>query len=289
MTKRNHLPIVRDTADRYIDQIRAIPVLSREEEYRLATLWFRDRDRDAGQKLVISNLRFVVKIAREYVRYGFKFQDLIQEGNMGLLHALDKFDPRKGYRLISYAVWWIRAYIQAYVLKSWSIVRIGTTRVQRKIVASLQKARQKIAALNASEAVNTKELAGELDVSESDLRETVQLMQKRDVSLDAPVTRESNAMTVSDTLADQSMNAEEQMILSDTQEKVRQTLDQVYEDLTPRERYLLENRLMADIPATLEAVGHEFGITRERVRQIEERLKGKLKIRMAPAIAAPAV
>src|SRR5258708_6185964 len=122
MTNTNKSLILRGRSEVYYDEIRKIPVLSPEEERRLAMKWFKHRDRDAGQKLVISNLRFVVKIAREYSKYGFKLSDLVQEGNLGLLHALDRFDPRKGFRLISYAVWWIRAYIQAYVLRSWSVV-----------------------------------------------------------------------------------------------------------------------------------------------------------------------
>ncbi len=280
--------MVRDGLDLYFHEIHRVPVLSRGEERALADRWFEARDREAGRALVLSNLRFVVKIANEYTRYGFRLADLIQEGNLGLLHAVDRFDPRKGYRLITYAVWWIRAYIQAFVLRSWSIVRTGTTRVQRRIIGGLQKAREKIAAMTgASEAPTHKQLANALDVSEEDLKETVNRMQQRDVSIDQPLTPEGD-LSLADSLADQTPNAEERLIASDLQTKVRDKLDGVYEDLTPRERYLLEHRLLADVPATLEAVGHQFGITRERVRQLENRLKEKLRFALAPAVGATA-
>jgi RNA polymerase sigma-32 factor len=287
MKKKTTALALRNSLDLYLDQVRRIPVLSREEEKDLALRWFEKRDREAGQKLVISNLRFVVKIAREYVRYGLRLQDLIQEGNLGLLHAVDRFDPRKGFRLISYAVWWIRAYLQSFVLRSWSIVRMGTTRVQRRIVASLQKARQKIAALHADEPVKTRALAEALDVPYDELNETVHRMQRRDLSLDAPVSRESET-SHGEMMADEAPNAEERLIHADLNAKVREKVGEVYEDLTPRERYLLDHRLMSDQPVTLEAAGQQFGVTRERVRQIEERLKLRLRSVMAPALAASA-
>ncbi len=285
MKPRSTALTLRNSVDLYLEQIRRVPVLSREEEQKLALLWFERRDREAGQKLVLANLRFVVKVAREYLRYGFRLADLIQEGNLGLLHALDRFDPRKGFRLISYAVWWIRAYIQAFVLRSWSVVRIGSTRVQRRIIASLQKARQKIAALHANEPVKTKALAAALDVSQDDLKDTVQRMQRRDVSMDTPVSKDGDS-TYAEMLADAAPNAEERLVEADLKSKVRAKLDEVYEELSPRERYLLDHRLLSDQPATLEAVGQHFGVTRERVRQIEDRLKGRLRGVLSPAFAA---
>jgi len=281
-TVKNPIAIL-NTTDLYFREISKVPVLSREEEQKLAKLWFEKRDRDAGQQLVVSNLRFVVKVAQEYSRYGFRLSDLIQEGNMGLLHAVDKFDPRKGFRLITYAVWWIRAYIQAFVLRSWSIVRTGTTRVQRKIFSSLQKARRKIAAMGADKPATRKQLAKALNVSEHDLNETVNRMEKRDMSIDQPITSHGG-FSLSDTLVDDSPDAEAQLITSNLREKVREKLDDVYEDLTPRERYLLDHRLLSDTPVTLEAAGHEFGVTRERVRQLEARLKKKLREFMAPTV-----
>ncbi len=275
--------ILRDGLDTYFQEINRVPLLSRDEERRLAQIWFTKRDRDTGRELVLSNLRFVVKAAKEYTRYGFRLPDLIQEGNLGLLHAVDRFDPRKGYRLITYAVWWIRAYIQSFILRSWSIVRTGTTRIQRRIFSSLQKARQKIAALNKGEAPSNRQLAEVLNVSEEEFTDTVNRIQMRDVSLDQPMFSDRDT-SLADTLADEAPNAEAQLEISDLREKVREKLDNVYDDLNPRERYLLDHRLLSDNPTTLEALGHEFGVTRERVRQLEERLKQKLRTVMAPAI-----
>jgi len=279
---------VRDGLDVYLRDITKIPVLSRKEERKLADLWFEKRDPEAGRMLVISNLRFVLKIAREYSRYGLKLSDLVQEGNLGLLRAVDKFDPRKGFRLISYAVWWIRAYIQSFVLRSWSLVRMGTTRVQRRIFSGLQKARRKIAAYGGNSEPSTKQLAFALDVPETELRTTMHRMAKRDLSLDQPVSTQSQ-ISYGERLVDESTDVETKMISSQLQEKVRTSLDDAYDDLAPRERYLLEHRLMSENPATLEAVGKEFGVTRERVRQIEERLKKKLRNILAPSLGEHSV
>lgn len=285
---KNTAVLVRDGLDLYFREMNRVPLLSRKEERRLADIWFEKRDREAGRTLVLSNLRFVAKIAHEYTKYGFRLGDLIQEGNLGLLHAVDRFDPRKGYRLITYAVWWIRAYIQAFILRSWSIVRTGTTRIQRRIFSGLQKAREKIAVMTgASEAPTTKQLASVLEVSEDDLKETVSRISQRDVSIDAPLTPEGD-LSFGDSLADTAPSAEEKVISMDLQEKVRGKLDAVYEELTPRERYLLEHRLLSDSPVTLEAAGSQFGVTRERVRQLEERLKGKLRAALSPAVGLAA-
>jgi len=275
IAKKNQVAL-RDGLDVYLKQVSTTPLLSREEERKLADLWTETRDREAGQKLVLSNLRFVIKIAKEYTKYGFKLPELIQEGNMGLLHALDKFDSKKGYRLITYSVWWIRAYIQAYILRSWSIVRTGTTRVQRKIFSSLQKARQKIALLS-SETPTRKQLAAALDVSQDDFDVAMNRIEARDMSLDQPLHGDDQDKSFGDTLVDQVPNAEDQLIKEDIKARVRQKLDDIYDDLQPRERFLLDKRILADVPMTLEDAGKEFGVTRERVRQLEERLKGKLQ------------
>ena len=277
--KKFHYPVVKqDAVDAYFQQIGRIPLLSSEEEKELAKKWFEDRDPEAGQKLVLSNLRFVVKIAREYSKYGIKMSDLIQEGNMGLMHAVDKFDPNKGYRLITYAVWWIRAYVQSFVLRSLSIVRSGTTRAQRRVLNGLQKAQKRIATMQgANLPVTTKQLAQELEVTEQDIQETLGLLSKRDVSTEKSISRKDLNLTFGETLKGDNLSAEEQVIRHDVDQKVQDIIQDLYDDLVPRERYLLEHRLLADEPMTLEAVGHEFGVTRERVRQLESRLKKKLK------------
>ncbi|MCB0308169.1 MAG: RNA polymerase factor sigma-32 [Bdellovibrionales bacterium] len=276
LPQKHKRPVLqRDSFDLYLKDVSSVPVLSKEEENKLAHTWFETRDREAGQKLVLSNLRFVIKIAKEYTKYGFKLPELAQEGNMGLLHALDKFDPRKGYRLITYAVWWIRAYIQAYVLRSWSIVRTGTTRVQRKLFSSLQKARRKISLMSPEEPPSRKKLAAALNVSQSEFDQALHQIQTRDVSMDQPMFTEDDS-SFGETLPDHVPNAEAKLIEEDTKARVRETLDSIYDELKPRERYLLEHRLLSDTPMTLETAGKEFGVTRERVRQLEERLKAKL-------------
>jgi RNA polymerase sigma-32 factor len=271
-------PKVQDSVDLYFRQLSKLPMLTPEEEKKIAIEWFENRDREAGQKLVMSNLRFVVKIAKEYSKYGIKMSDLIQEGNMGLMHAVDKYDPNKGYRLITYAVWWIRAYIQAFVLRSMSMVRSGTTRAQRRVLNGLQKAQKRIAAMQgANLPVTNKQLAQELEVTEQEVQETLSLMNNRDVSTSMPLSRKENAMTFGDTLSDQETSVEEKAIREDMTSRIHDVLDDMYDDLAPRERYILEHRLLTDSPMTLEAVGDEFGVTRERVRQLEARLKKKLK------------
>ncbi len=282
LTIRQSTPTGSDNLDLYLREVRKIPLLTREAERELADRWAETKDPEAARMLVLSNLRFVIKIARTYAKYGFRLPDLIQEGNLGLMHAVDMFNPKKGFRLISYAVWWIRAYIQAYVLRSWSIVRVGTTRIHRKIFASLQKARQQIAALNGSEAQN-KQLAAALNVSESDLNEAMGRISRRDVSMEQPLSPGADT-SFGESLADDAPSVEEVLISHDLQEKVRGKLDDIYEELNPRERFLLEHRLLAETPLTLEAAGKQFGVTRERVRQIEERLKGKLRNLLAPTV-----
>lgn len=274
----NYPAVKQDAVDLYFRQIGQIPLLTPEEEKELGFKWFDEDDSDAAQKLVLSNLRFVVKVAREYSKYGVKMSDLIQEGNMGLMHAVEKFDPNKGYRLITYAVWWIRAYIQAFVLRSLSIVRSGTTRAQRRVLNGLQKAQKRIATMQgANLPVTTKQLAAELEVSEKDVKETIALLGKRDVSTAKNLSNHDGQFTVEDTLEDTSQSIETQIIRQDVDEKVQVILQDLYDDFTPRERYMLEHRLLAQDPMTLEAVGKEFGVTRERVRQLEKRLKTKLK------------
>ncbi|MCI5072569.1 RNA polymerase factor sigma-32 [bacterium] len=283
--KSSTLPSLQSGMDHYMQEIGQLPVLSREEEYDLAMRWYKHKDRDAAEKLVISNLRFVVKIAREYAKYGVNMSELIQEGNLGLMHAVQKYDPEKGFRLISYAVWWIRAYIQAFVLRSWSIVRTGTTRAQRKLFSSLQKARKEVSAMNPSAAPTNKQLAAALDMEEEDFVATMARIQSKDMSLDQPLGNDGDEKrTFGDTLEDESSDIESQLVSYDLSEIVKDKLDSIYDELKPRERLLLEKRLLSDDPMTLEAIGQDFGVTRERVRQIESRLMDKLKKHLLPAV-----
>jgi len=261
----------------YLAEINQYPLITVEEEQKLARK-FRKGDLHAGHRLVTSNLRFVVKVAYEYRSYGIKISDLIQEGNIGLMKAVQKFDPDKGIRLISYAVWWIRAYIQNYILKSWSLVKLGTTQAQRKLFFSLARTRRELEKLGEGEqhTADVDEIARRLNVKASEVREMEQRMGGRDLSLDAPMGEDggnshvdfvvSGSITQDDEFADK----EEAGIIG---ERVKVALMR----LDPRERFIIEQRVMNERPMTLKELGEHFGFSRERARQLEIRAKEKLK------------
>jgi RNA polymerase sigma-32 factor len=225
---------------------------------------------------VTANLRFVVKIAYEYARYGVKLQDLVQEGNLGLMKAVQKFDPDRGYRFISYAVWWIRAFIQAYILKTWSLVKIGTTQAQRKLFFSLSKARREVARLDGSDPLkelspaDVTRVAGKLNVRRDEVEEMELRMRGRDLSIDATVTDESHDTRL-DMMADPNADVQAEVIRKEDGLRLRDRIGAALGKLPTKERYIVENRLMADEPMTLEEIGKSFGVTRERVRQLEAR------------------
>src|SRR5690349_18086963 len=187
--KRESVPSTSSSLELYLSEINQFPLLTVEEEQNLARLYRRKGDSRAAHRLVTANLRFVVKVAYEYRSYGFKMADLIQEGNIGLMKAVQKFDPDKGIRLISYAVWWIRAYIQNYILKSWSLVKLGTTQAQRNLFFSLARTRRELEKMGPGEGniVDAEEIARKLNVKASEVREMEQRMGGRDLSLDAPM------------------------------------------------------------------------------------------------------
>jgi RNA polymerase sigma-32 factor len=265
----------------YLAEINRFPLLTVDEEQRLARL-FRDAgDTRAAHRLVTSNLRFVVKVSYEYRSYGFKMADLIQEGNIGLMKAVQKFDPDKGIRLISYAVWWIRAYIQNYILKSWSLVKLGTTQAQRKLFFSLARTKRELDKFSAghgldSDGRDTAKIARKLRVKTTEVEEMEQRMDGRDLSLDAPMGDDggySHIDFVADAASPQDAelsSAEERQILSGRVGAALAHLDQ-------RERYIIEQRVMSDRPQTLKELGEHFGFSRERARQLEIRAKEKLK------------
>lgn len=268
----------------YLSEINRYSLLKVEEEQQLARDFIAG-DLSAGHRLVTANLRFVVKVAYEYRSYGIKMSDLIQEGNIGLMKAVQKFDPDKGIRLISYAVWWIRAYIQNYILKSWSLVKLGTTQAQRKLFFSLARTRRELEKLGADASVsNAEEIAKRLRVKASEVREMEQRMGGRDLSLDAPMGEDggnshvdfvaSNEAGQDDTFADK----EEAGLIST---RVRTALLR----LDPRERFIIEQRVMNERPMTLKELGEHFGFSRERARQLEIRAKDKLKNELAALMA----
>ncbi|MGH7808298.1 MAG: RNA polymerase sigma factor RpoH [Thermodesulfobacteriota bacterium] len=263
------LPAPTTSLERYLAEISNYPILSREEEYKLATRYKKKGDLEAARKLISSNLRFVVKIANEYKNYGLNVMDVIQEGNIGLMQAVKRFDPTKGYRLISYAVWWIRAYIHNYIIGSWSLVKIGTTQAQRKLFYKLRSTKNKmdITEENLSPE-DYKNLADELGVSDEAVIEMNQRMGGKDLSLDAELNT-SGEMTHLDFLVDDVSNQEDIITRAEEEEKVKSELETALESLKERERFIIENRILKDKPLTLEELGTKLNLSRERVRQIE--------------------
>lgn len=271
------LALREDNIDRYVAEISKHPLLTRDEEFKLATQFREHGDVAAAHKLVVSNLRFVVKVAHEYKGYGFKLLDLIQEGNVGLMMAVKKFEPEKGYRLISYAVWWIRAQIRSYVVRSYSLVKMGTTLAQRKLFFSLRGAKAKAEQLNPGEALDRDALAKTLGVEAPELSEMEMRMAARDFSLDAPLGDESKS-THLDVLGEgEVVSQEEELVEREQQHLLRGKVAEAMDTLNEKERYIVEHRMLTDEPLTLQEIGEHFSVSRERVRQLESRVIKKLR------------
>lgn len=270
------LPAVTDSVDLYMAEINRFPILKAEEEFKLAVRFVKENDMKAAEKLVTSNLRFVVKIAHEYKNYRVKLIDLIQEGNIGLMHAVKKFDPYKGYRLISYAVWWIRAYMQNFVIKSWSLVKIGTTQAQRKLFFKLNQTKKKLEDIS-QKSPEFKEIAEMLNVTEKEIEEMDLRLTNRDVSLNAAMDDEGES-TYIDHLVDTGTSQEDALIKKDEMALVKKNIAGALEKLNEREGYIIRRRVMADDPVTLQEIGDRFNITRERARQIEKEALKKLRL-----------
>ncbi|HOO90906.1 MAG TPA: RNA polymerase factor sigma-32, partial [Syntrophales bacterium] len=241
-------------------EINRFPILEADEEFKLAVQFVKHNDTQAAEKLVTSNLRFVVKIAHEYKNYGVKLIDLIQEGNIGLMHAVKKFDPYKGYRLISYAVWWIRAYMQNFVIKSWSLVKIGTTQAQRKLFFKLNQAKKKLQNIS-QDNPEFKEIADMLNVKETEIEEMDLRLTNRDVSLNAVIDDEGES-TYIDNLIYTGKSQEDELIQKEGMALVKKNIAGALEKLTEREGYIIRHRVMADEPETLQEIGDRFNITR---------------------------
>jgi RNA polymerase sigma-32 factor len=250
--------------------------LSAEEEFKLAMRLKKDNDMEAAQKLIVSNLRFVVKIAHEYRNYGFKLADLIQEGNIGLIHAVKKFDPEKGYRLISYAVWWIRAYIQNYLIKSWSIVKIGTTQAQRKLFFKLSQAKKQLETISKRNP-EFSEIADSLGVKGSEVAEMDLRMGTRDLSLNEFINDDGDTSHL-DFLTHDGDNQEVSLIKHEERSLVKRDIAGALATLNERESYIIQHRVMADDPLTLQEIGDKYNITRERARQIEKQALKKVQM-----------
>jgi RNA polymerase sigma-32 factor len=271
---RRGLLVRYDPLQRYLSEIRRYQLLSREEERRVAVRYHETHDIEAAYRLVTANLRLVVLIAREYQHAVRTLLDLIQEGNIGLMEAVKNFDPYRGVRFPSYAVWWIRAYIIRYVMNNWRMVKIGTTQAQRKLFFNLQKEKDRLEAEGF--VAGPKLLAQRLDVKESEVVEMEQRLAARDLSVDAPVEAGETA-TMLDFLPSKDATAEEEVASAESRELISQKVKEFGETLTGKDRVIFEGRLMAEEPLTLQQIGDRYGISRERVRQIEERVKKKLK------------
>ena len=278
-----NFPVVKNSLDAYLTQINQFPLLSHEEEFELATRYRKSNDIDAAHKLITSNLRFVVKVAFEYKSYGVKLLDLIQEGNIGLMMAVKKFDPYKGYRFISYAIWWIRAYIQNFIIKTWSLVKIGTTQAQKKLFYKIGKVRKFLDSEEGDEK-NYELLARDLDVAKEDIIEMEQRMSSRDVSLDAPFG-EDHDLTPMELLQEGSPNQEESLIEEQEKKILEGEVVDAMKRLNEKEAYVIKNRIMAESPLTLQEIGNYLKLSRERVRQIESEALRKLKREMSPNVS----
>ncbi len=257
-------------------EVSRFPLLSRDEELALARAYHEHNDIAAAHQLVVSNLRFVVKVAHQYRGYGLRLLDLIQEGNIGLMTAVKKFDPSKGYRLISYAVWWIRDRIHSFLLRSWSLVKLGSGRVRRKLFFKLRSTRSQVEQEQSSEK-DPRGLAQRLGVEESELSEMELRMAARDFSLDAEVT-DGGGATHLDRMQAETTSPEQEVLGKEERRLLSEALASVGDKLNHKERYVLEERLLADEPLTLAQVGQQFGVSRERARQIESQVIAKLRV-----------
>lgn len=268
------IPVTTDSFSRYLSEIRGFPLLDEQEEHRLAVRLFEENDLGAAQTLITSNLRFVVKIAAEYRNYGLKMLDLIQEGNIGLMLAVRKFNPYRGFRLITYAVWWIRAQIQSYIVSSWSLLKIGTTQAQRKLFFKLKQAKNAIRSMTGSDD-DLPAAALSLDVREADIEEMEQRLLG-EVSLDAElVAGESGSLL--ETLVDERPNQESQLADLQEQDALKRVVADAVSRLGEKEQFVVQRRVVADEPMTLQEIADHFLISRERVRQIEENALKKIK------------
>jgi RNA polymerase sigma-32 factor len=277
---------------RYLEEIRRFPMLEPEQEYMLAKRWREHGDREAAHKLVTSHLRLVAKIAMGYRGYGLPLGEVVSEGNIGLMQAVKRFEPEKGFRLATYAMWWIRASIQEYILRSWSLVKMGTTANQKKLFFNLRKAKSQISALDEGDLrpEQVKSIAKSLGVEENEVVE----MNRRlggDASLNAPV-REEGEGEWQDWLVDESINQETALAESEERENRSKALRKALGVLNDRERRIFEARRLAEDPITLEELSDEFGVSRERVRQIEvrafEKVQQAVRTGMSDMMASPA-
>jgi RNA polymerase sigma-32 factor len=289
MARATAVPILtaETSLTRYLEEIRRFPMLEPQEEFMLAKRWREHGDRDAAHRLVTSHLRLVAKIAMGYRGYGLPISEVISEGNVGLMQAVKRFEPDKGFRLATYAMWWIKAAIQEYILRSWSLVKMGTTANQKKLFFNLRKAKSRISALEEGDLRpdQVKLIAKRLGVTEQDVVD----MNRRlggDVSLNSPIREDGDSGEWQDWLVDESASQEARLAESEEADNRRKALGEALTVLNDRERRIFEARRLADEPITLEDLADEFGVSRERVRQIEVRAFEKVQKAVRTRIAA---
>jgi RNA polymerase sigma-32 factor len=286
---RNAMPAVSAEGglSRYLEEIRRFPMLEPQQEYMLAKSWREHGDRESAHKLVTSHLRLVAKIAMGYRGYGLPIGEVISEGNVGLMQAVKRFDPDKGFRLATYAMWWIRAAIQEYILRSWSLVKMGTTAAQKRLFFNLRKAKSRISALEEGDLKpeQVKEIATRLGVTEKEVID----MNRRlsgDTSLNAPIRNDVDSGEWQDWLVDERDNQESTLVANEEMDNRRAALKNALGVLNDRERRIFEARRLADEPVTLEQLAEEFGVSRERVRQIEVRAFEKVQQAVVKRVAS---
>ena len=270
---------------RYLTEIRKFPMLGKEEEFMLAKRWREHEDLDSARQLVNSHLRLVAKIAMGYRGYGLPIEEVISEGNVGLMQAVKKFEPDKGFRLATYAMWWIRASIQEYILRSWSLVKMGTTAAQKKLFFNLRKAKSEISALDEGDLRpdQVRQIATKLGVLDEEVVSMNRRLSGPDASLNAPLRADSENEW-QDWLADDTAVSQETQLAEDEEREIRMgLLEEAMTELTDRERHILTERRLKDDPTTLEELAGEYGVSRERVRQIEVRAFEKLQKAMRAA------
>jgi RNA polymerase sigma-32 factor len=287
-TRHQPTPIGSRRGVGYLSDIRRFPMLERDEEYRLATRWREQGDHDAANQLVTSHLRFVAKLAKSYRGYGLPMAEIISEGNVGLMQALNRFEPQKGFRFATYAIWWIRATIQDYILRSWSLVKIGTTANQKRLFFKLRSAKSKIAALDGGDLHpdQVSLIAKSLHVEDRDVVEMNRRLEG-DKSINVPLREDGAIGDWQDHLVDQSPSPEAIVVEQDTTDRRLRALTAAIDVLNERERRIFEARHLNDEPPTLEELADKFNISRERVRQIEVRAFEKIQ-KAANAFAATA-
>ncbi|MFC3067645.1 RNA polymerase sigma factor RpoH [Phenylobacterium soli] len=270
---------------RYLSEIRKFPMLAKDEEFMLAKRWQEHEDPEAAHRLVTSHLRLVAKIAMGYRGYGLPIGEVISEGNVGLMQAVKKFDPDKGFRLATYAMWWIRASIQEYILRSWSLVKMGTTAAQKKLFFNLRKAKSEISALEEGDLHpdQVHQIATKLGVLDEEVISMNRRLAGGDASLNAPL-RADGESEWQDWLVDEDTPSQENIIAENEERSIRMSLlEEAMAELTDRERHILTERRLKDDPTTLEELASEYGVSRERVRQIEVRAFEKLQKAMRAA------